>query len=211
MKILTRNDWTEKGLDEVYISVDIECDGPSPGTHSMISLGAAAYDRRTYELIDVFTVNLKPLRVGFQDKSTMEFWDKWPAAYKIATTDPVTPREALQAFNDWAKRWPNKVLAAYPAGFDFSFIYWYYTHLQVTFPEFENPWGFSALDLKTVIMCLLNVPYKQAVKSRCPSKWFTYVNRNPHVALDDALEQGAMMCNMLKELDQNAFYLKPVR
>ena len=30
--------------DECYVSVDIEADGPIPGAHSMLRLGAAAFD-----------------------------------------------------------------------------------------------------------------------------------------------------------------------
>jgi hypothetical protein len=31
-------------MQEIYISTDIEADGPIPGPHSMLSIGAAASD-----------------------------------------------------------------------------------------------------------------------------------------------------------------------
>lgn len=36
-------------MNEVYISTDIETDGPIPGKYSMLSLGSAAY--KDYKLV----------------------------------------------------------------------------------------------------------------------------------------------------------------
>ena len=30
-------------MNEIYISTDVETDGPIPGPHSMLSIGSAAY------------------------------------------------------------------------------------------------------------------------------------------------------------------------
>ena len=44
-------------MSEIYISTDVETDGPIPGPHSMLSLGSAAYtaDKR---LLSTFTPTL---------------------------------------------------------------------------------------------------------------------------------------------------------
>ena len=44
-------------MREVYISVDIEAAGPTPGTHSMLSLGAALVD----DAKTTFYVELRPI------------------------------------------------------------------------------------------------------------------------------------------------------
>ena len=44
--------------DECYVSIDIEADGPVPGLHSMLSLGAAAFTSEGV-LGDTFSVNLE--------------------------------------------------------------------------------------------------------------------------------------------------------
>ena len=58
---------------EVYISIDIEADGPIPGGNSMLSLGAAAFElgsgNRTP--IDLYEVNLQPLPTATPDPDTM--------------------------------------------------------------------------------------------------------------------------------------------
>src|SRR3569623_2310454 len=48
------------GMTEVYISTDIETDGPIPGPHSMLSFGSAAF-RADKSLLSAFTANLDTL------------------------------------------------------------------------------------------------------------------------------------------------------
>jgi hypothetical protein len=52
--------------------------------------------------------------------------------------------------------------------------------------------------MKTFAMSLLQCPYRDATKRHMPRRWFD-PHRHTHVALDDAIEQGALFCNMLKE------------
>jgi hypothetical protein len=47
-------------------------------------------------------------------------------------------------------------------------------------------------------MALLGCEYREAVKRNMPARWFD-PHRHTHVALDDAIEQGALFCNMLGE------------
>ncbi len=46
---------------------------------------------------------------------------------------------------------------------------------------------------------MTGLPYRKAIKSRLPKHWFDELPHT-HVALDDAIEQGALFCNMLAEL-----------
>ncbi len=57
-------------MTEIYVSVDIEADGPIPGDYSMLSLGSAAYDSDG-NLISTFTVNVAPLEGAKQQADTM--------------------------------------------------------------------------------------------------------------------------------------------
>ena len=60
-------------MEEIYVSVDIETDGPIPGDFSMLSLGSAAYNEAE-ELISTFSVNLAPMAGARQNPDTMKFW-----------------------------------------------------------------------------------------------------------------------------------------
>jgi hypothetical protein len=85
------------------------------------------------------------------------------------------------------------VFVAYPAGFDFLFVYWYLIRFAG-----ESPFSHSALDIKTFAMALLGCEYGSAVKRNMPKRWFDKLPHT-HVALDDAIEQGSLFCNMLRE------------
>jgi hypothetical protein len=52
--------------------------------------------------------------------------------------------------------------------------------------------------MKTFAMALLKSDYRDATKRNMPKRWFD-TKAHTHVALDDALEQGALFCNMLAE------------
>ena len=94
----------------------------------------------------------------------------------------------------WLKSLPGMpAFVAYPAGYDFLFVYWYLIRFAG-----ESPFSFSALDIKTYAMAMLKKEYRESVKRNMPKRWFDDLPHT-HRALDDALEQGAMFCNMLKE------------
>jgi hypothetical protein len=68
----------------------------------------------------------------------------------------------------------------------------------------ESPFSHSALDIKTFAMALLKKEYRASVKRNMPSRWFDDLPHT-HIALDDAIGQGALFCNMLSEnLDRQA-------
>ena len=85
------------------------------------------------------------------------------------------------------------MFVAYPAGFDFLFVYWYLIRFTGA-----SPFSFSALDVKTYAMALLRTEYRESVKRNMPQRWFDPLPHT-HRALDDAIEQGALFCNMLAE------------
>ena len=47
-------------MEEIYISTDVETDGPIPGPHSMLSFASAAY-RADKTLLSTFSANLETL------------------------------------------------------------------------------------------------------------------------------------------------------
>ena len=56
--------------EERYISVDVETDGPVPGMHSMLSIGAAAYNAWG-QGVGKFSANLETLPDAITDDRTM--------------------------------------------------------------------------------------------------------------------------------------------
>ena len=72
-------------MAEIYVSTDVESDGPIPGPHSMLSFASAAY-RPDKTLLSTFSANLELLPSATGDPGTMRWWaqhsEAWQAARK---------------------------------------------------------------------------------------------------------------------------------
>lgn len=184
---------SEKPSTEVYVSTDVEVDGPIPGPHSMLSFASAAY-RADKTLIGTFSVNLDLLPGASGHPDTLAWWAQRPEAWQAARADPRPPQPAMAEYAAWLEALPGlPVFVGYPAAFDFMFVYWYLMRFAG-----RSPFSFSALDMKTMAMVMLKRDYRRSTKSAMPKRWFDELPHT-HVALDDALEQGALFCNMLAE------------
>jgi hypothetical protein len=180
-------------MPEIYVSTDCETDGPIPGPHSMLSFASAAY-RADKTLVATFSANLKTLPEAAGHPQTLEWWRTQPEAWAEATSNPRDPAEVMPEYVRWLKALPGQpVFVAYPAGFDFLFVYWYLIRFAG-----ESPFSHSALDVKTFAMALLGTGYRESTKRNMPRRWFDPLPHT-HKALDDAIEQGALFCNMLAE------------
>jgi len=177
---------------EIYVSTDVETDGPIPGPNSMLSFASAAYTADK-ALVGTFSANLVTLPDATGDAATMEWWSSQPQAWVSCRTDLQDPVAAMTQYRDWLDALPGRpVFVGYPAAFDFLFVYWYLIRFAGS-----SPFSHSALDIKTYAMALLGTDYRATVKRTMPRSWFDENSRHSHVALDDALEQGALFCAML--------------
>lgn len=178
---------------EIYISCDIEANGPIPSDFSMLSFGAAAFDS-SGKLISTFYANLETLPGAKECPDTMKFWSENQNAYDTTRQNIQDPRQAMESFINWIKQQPGKpVFVGYPATFDFMFIYYYIKHFGL-----DSPFSFSALDIKTYAMAVLKKEYRQSTKKNMPGRWFSGT-KHTHIAVDDAIEQGELFIAMLKE------------
>lgn len=183
-------------MAEIYVSTDIEADGPIPGPHSLLSFASAAFlpDKT---LVDTFHANLQTLPDAEGHPKTMEWWQTQPEAWAACRADVRDPAEVMTDYVRWLKSLPGRpVFVGYPAAYDFMFVYWYLMRFAG-----ESPFSHSALDIKTFAMALLNKGYRDSVKRNMPQEWFDKLPHT-HVALDDAMEQGALFCNMLAARDR---------
>ncbi len=180
--------------DEIYVSTDVETDGPIPGPHSMLSLASAAFTAAG-DLASTFTANLLPLEGAAPLPSTEEFWRRNPEALAATLVDRRDPREAMLDYLGWVRGLAGApVFVAYPAGFDFTWVFWYLHRFTG-----ESPFSHSAIDMKTIAMVLTGLPYRRSTKRNWPNEWFPAGAPHTHVALDDAIEQGLEFCRMLTE------------
>jgi hypothetical protein len=184
---------------DCYISVDVEADGPIPGPYSMISFGAAVAGTRTQEGFTAgdpdaatFYRELRPISDEFVPEAlAVSGLDR-----SALVRDGADPATAMAEFSAWAVATAGParpVVVAYPACYDWMFLYWYLIRFTG-----ESPFGHSGcLDLKTLYATKADVPLGAAVKRRMPSH---LLSQRPHThhALDDAIEQAELCANLMQ-------------
>lgn len=179
--------------DEIYVSVDVEADGPIPGPNSMLSFAAAAFNK-SGELLATFTANLDLLDGASGHPETMGWWSTQKEAWDATRINTKAPAQAMKEFVDWVYALPGKpCMVGYPVTYDFMFIYWYMMRFVG-----KSPFSHSGLDIKTAAMFMLKKNYRDSTKRNMPARWFSDAPHT-HVSLDDAIEQGQLFINMLKE------------
>ncbi len=183
---------------ELYLSTDIETDGPCPGLNSMLSFATAVYTADK-QLLDTFSANLVTLPEAKPNPVTEAWWQTQPEAWKACRKDLEKPEDVMPRYVKWIKSLDCKpVFVAYPAGFDFTFVY-YYMHRFAG----ESPFKCVAIDIRTYAMAIMKKEFRASTRDTMPKAWFDPDLPHTHVALDDAIEQGALFCNML-ELDYSS-------
>ncbi|CAL9574705.1 3'-5' exonuclease [Streptomyces sp. enrichment culture] len=182
----------------VYVSVDVEADGPIPGPYSMLSFGAAVAGRQDadgYVAADpealTFYRELRPISGEFV-----------PEALAVSGLDRerllvegARPEAALREFTAWVRevsRGGQPVMCGYPAAYDWTFLYWYLMRFTG-----ESPFGHSGcLDMKTLYATKARLPLRAVAKRTMPAG---LLSRRPHThhALDDAIEQAELLNNLM--------------
>ena len=182
---------------ECYVSTDIEATGPIPGPYSMISLGSAVVDENE-KVLDTFYEKLLWLPGSTMHPSTKLFWDENPEAWEEVCKEARLPSLVMTEYKKWLNRVQSKygrpVFVAYPAGFDFTYVYWYLHYFTG-----NCPYSFSCLDIKTLAMAQMKSDFYSSVKRNMPERWLER-SKNPHVALDDAISQGILFVRIMKEM-----------
>lgn len=182
-------------MKEIYISTDVETDGPIPGPNSMLSIGSAAFTEDG-NLLSTFSANLYPIEGSNPDPDTARWWLSQPEAWAEVQRDRQEPSRAIPEFVRWVKKFSTletkPVFVGYPVGFDFTFVYWYCHKYTGT-----SPFAMVALDIGTFAMALLGSNFHESKKRNWPKHWFS-ADKHSHVAVEDAIEQGRIFCKMLK-------------
>lgn len=189
---------------EIYLSIDIEADGPIPGPYSMLSFGIAAFSLDKV-LLGTFARNLELLPGATQHPRVMAWWnssEQHRAAYAETRRDVQPVRESMLACEAWIEslRAHGKPCAVgAPAAYDFgAWLYWYLCYAVGDIPLL----GFSALDLKSVAFGRMpGSRYRNLGKSTYDPDWIDADVPHTHVALDDAIEQGTMLINAIRQRD----------
>lgn len=184
--------------EDAYFCVDVETDGPIPGEFSLLSFAcvvAGFHDGRRFQAPekydDGFYAELRPVSDRFEE-----------AAMKVngldrskLIRDGLNPEDALKQLSSWI--WEHSggrrpIMVASPAGFDWSFMHWYFVRYLG-----ESPFGYSGLfDVKTALAVRFDRPVAKSGRKNVPA-WLRSELPHTHNALDDAKEQARIFCNLM--------------
>jgi hypothetical protein len=191
---------------EIYISVDVEADGPIPGPYSLSSLGAfVAGSRDSNNKIERYDLNADSNRFYTEIKPISENFD--PEAAAVAGLDRIKllqegeePIDAMTRFAAWVEKAKTDnganaaIFAAYPLGYDWMWTYWYLMQYSTS----GSPFGHSRhVDMKTEFSSRSGALISSSIKSRMPNSLKPNLPHT-HNALDDAVEQGVLFMNILE-------------
>ncbi len=172
--------------DEVYISVDIEANGPIPGEYSMTAVGACVVGRPDVS----FYAELQPLHDRF-DPQALAVGGLTMEHLRASGEEPAA---AMRRFSEWVKAaaGPGRpVFVAFNATFDWMFLHWYLVKFAGS-----SPFGISGLDVKAYYMGMTGCRWGSTRKAEV-AKAFPADLPHTHNALDDAREQAGIFAKML--------------
>lgn len=185
--------------DIVYFSVDVEASGPVPALYNLVSIGCVPVGRgsdgRWAPEERRFYVELRPVAPGF-DRDAMAVHGI-PRERLEAEGTPA-PR-ALGDLRDFVtgrcQRGTRAVFVGHNAGFDWSYISWYFVHTGV-----PNPFGYKSLDIKSLAMGRLKIGWFETSKENLETLLPDVPRqdlRQAHRADYDALYQAHILCALL--------------
>ncbi len=183
---------------DVYFSVDVETDGPIPGPYSMLSFAivpAGRMDGHCYTPTpnhdDYFYVELKPISEKYERAAL----DVNGLDRDRLSREGEDPAEAMRTAADWLRArcaGGEPVLVAYPLGFDWSWIHWYFVHFVGTSPFRHS----RAFDLKTAVAVTEGIQISRAGRSRLPKSLMSD-HAHTHHAADDAIAQAEIFAKLM--------------
>ncbi|QLC68168.1 3'-5' exoribonuclease domain-containing protein [Xanthomonas campestris] len=175
-------------LSEIFVSVDIESSGPIPGEFSLLSIGAVFVDRPETS----FYLELKPEDTRHDPEALAV------TGFEIEelARNGVEPGAAMRKFGQWLSEFsaPSQrpIFVGLNAAFDWSFVN-YYFHKYCG----ENPFGFTALDIKAFFMGVVGSRWDQT-KSSQMEKLLRPKLTGTHNALEDARYQAELFRKLQK-------------
>src|SRR5947199_10732001 len=94
---------------EIYVSTDVETDGPVAGKHSILSIGSAAYTAEK-EMLSTFSANLETLPNALPDSKPATWWLTQPEAWSACRQNLEPPPDAMVRYVTWHKSLPGETV-----------------------------------------------------------------------------------------------------
>lgn len=175
---------------EIFISVDVETAGPTPGEYSMLSIGACP----VFDPDNGFFIEMKPISDKFDPKAL----EVSGLSLEELSQRGLNPSTAMKAFSEWlaALAAPDQTLVfvGFNAPFDWSFVNYYFHRFLG-----DNPFGFTALDIKALYMGATGCSWRDTRSSNISAQLKPKLS-STHDALIDAKYQAEIFRLILHDL-----------
>ena len=197
----------------IFISFDVEADGPSPATNTclQIALVACVYDEdpdpKHPEKWTVSSLDLcfKP-QVGKQpDNETMtEFWSQFPEILEKIRANAVDPFIQMKQLSNWlyelSEQYTIDRWVAAPSAYDWQWVNYMYYHYK-SINTYKLP--FKSECMSSIIAGLGYMGYKSDV-SQYIKKGAEHLPHT-HYALEDATEQAYKYLRLRKFMKSKVY------
>lgn len=174
---------------EVLVSVDVETSGPTPGTGSLIALGACLVVAPG----ETFYREIHPVEGIPWDRATERIHR---LTRPILAERGVPPADAMSDLVAWLGRVApapaRPVFVGFNAPFDWMFVADYLHRFTG-----GNPFGYGALDLKAVYLGRHGVARWSETTQQHVRRAHPIAQRHTHHALEDAVEQAELARRLL--------------
>jgi hypothetical protein len=193
----------------LYISFDIETDGPTPLVNNMLSIGLVGIDSNL-EIHWTFESNIEPLEFHSPDSTCMEFWTKPEnkTAYDHMFLNRLSYYDSMYKIgtelNTLSQKY-NLIFVAQPACFDWMFFksYYEYSKKMLSDTQIKNMYnlGFKCECISTLWTCYKKI---NKITNKEGNKLYNNLGNldasTEHMALSDAIVQGTFYVKLLKLL-----------
>lgn len=175
-------------ISEFFISVDVETAGPNPAAYSLLTIGACTIGDHPAS----FYVELKPVNMN----AVPEALAISRLSMERLAERGVDPAAAMRQFDAWLKNTVpagcKPLFVAFNAPFDWMFVNDYFHRFLG-----RNPFGHSALDIKSYYMGLEGVSWAETSMAQVGQRYFGD-RQLTHHALRDAMDQGEIFRKMME-------------
>jgi DNA polymerase III epsilon subunit-like protein len=166
----------------IFLSVDVETAGPIPGEYSLLVIGAC----NVSDPAQTFACELKPTTHNADPKAL----EVTGLSLERLAEEGLHPTIAMRQFRDWILKVTGSdgvpIFVGFNAGFDWSFVN-YYFHRYLG----ENPFGFAAIDIKSMYMGAAGSNWSQTRSSQIAAALHPTLKGN-HDAPHDAQYQAEL-------------------
>lgn len=175
---------------EIFVSVDVETSGPTPGTGSLLAIGACLVE----DPATTFYRELRPVPGLPWDEAAARVHQLDRQRLEQDGTDPSAAMSDFAAWVDLIRDGGQAVFVGFNAPFDWMFVADYLWRFAG-----RDPFGYTALDLKALYMGRDGVARWDETGKRHVAARYPVSEAHTHHALDDARMQAALARRLLHD------------